>query len=195
LYLPLLANTNVSVVQGLQQNNVPMKSIVLATGYTQQLLDQPAAKTIQPNTVFMTANRPIELGGPAVKTFTNNLKKYAGVTGVPDYGTYGGYIGCDMMIRGLQSAGKNPTRTSLVDGLHKLGKYDGAGLICQPVDISLAGFGKSSPTGCAWMVGLKNGKFVVLNHGKPVIGKLIGDPNTVAQATAGAVGATTPPST
>jgi hypothetical protein len=171
-----------------------MRSVVLATGYTQELLDQPIADTIQPNTVFMTANRPIELGGPAIKTFTSNLKKYAGVTGVPDYGTYGGYISCDMMIEGLKQAGKNPTRSSFVDGLHKLGKYDGAGLICQPVDISLAGFGKSSPTGCAWMVGVKNGKFIVLNHGKPVTGKLIGDPTTVAQAIAGG-GDAAPPTT
>ena len=84
-----------------------MKSIVMATGYSQDLLDQPIAETIQPNVVMLTAFRPVELGGAAVKTFRSNLKKYAGITGVPGYGTCGSYITCDMMIQGLKSAGKS----------------------------------------------------------------------------------------
>ena len=45
LYLPLDADTNFAIVQGLQQNGVKMKANVLATGYGQDLLDQPIAKT------------------------------------------------------------------------------------------------------------------------------------------------------
>ena len=41
LYLPLDADTNFAIVQGLQQNGVKMKANVLATGYSQDLLDQP----------------------------------------------------------------------------------------------------------------------------------------------------------
>ena len=56
-----------------------MKANILATGYSQDLLDQPIAKTITPNDVMFSTYRPIELGGKAVKTFTSNLKK-AGLT-------------------------------------------------------------------------------------------------------------------
>ncbi|MDQ1430037.1 MAG: branched-chain amino acid transport system substrate-binding protein [Actinomycetota bacterium] len=191
LYLPLDSNTNFAIVQALQQNGVKMKANILATGYSQDLLNQPIAQTIQPTDVMFSAYRPVELGGPAIKTFLADLKKYAGLTGVPDYGTYTGYIVCDMMIKGLQAAGKNPTRQGFVDGVRGLGQYNGAGLTCAPIDLSLASFGKVTKTSCTWFVAVKNGKFVVLNGGKPETGKLVGDPALIAQYTSGATAATT----
>ena len=77
---------------------------------------------------MFSAYRPVELGGKAIKDFQANLKKYVGLTGVPDYGTYTGYIVCDMAIKGLEAAGKNPTRQGFVDGVRGLGQYDAAGL-------------------------------------------------------------------
>jgi branched-chain amino acid transport system substrate-binding protein len=190
LYLPLDADTNFAIVQGLQQNGVKMKSNVLATGYSQDLLDQPIAQTITPNDVMFSGYRPVELGGSAIKKFQANLKKYAGLTGVPDYGTYTGYIVCDMAIKGLQAAGKNPTRQGFVDGVRGLGQYDGAGLTCAPIDVSLASFGKVSKTSCTWFVSVENGKFKVLNGGKPQTGKLVGDPKLIAQYTTSSGGVT-----
>jgi ABC-type branched-subunit amino acid transport system substrate-binding protein len=191
LYLPLDSDTNFAIVQGLQQNGVNMKSNVLATGYSQDLLNQPIAQTITPNDVMFSGYRPIELGGPAIKEFQANLKKYAGLTGVPDYGTYTGYIVCDLAIKGLTAAGKTPTRQGFVDGIRNGGPYNAAGLTCAPVDYSLANFGKISPTTCTWFVGVKNGKFVVLNKGKPYTGKLVGDPALIAKYSSGASGSST----
>src|SRR4051812_33479173 len=183
LYLPLDSDTNFAIVQGLQQNGVKMKSNILATGYSQDLLDQPIAKTITPNDVMFSAYRPVELGGKAVKTFQSNLKKYAGLTGVPDYGTYTGYIVCDIAILGLQNAGKNPTRQSFVDGIRKTngGQYDGAGLLCKPIDLSYESFGTIAKDTCTWFVGVEDGKFKVLNGGKVETGKLVGDPELIKQ--------------
>jgi ABC-type branched-subunit amino acid transport system substrate-binding protein len=192
LYLPLDSDTNFAIVQGLQQNGVKMKANILATGYSQDLLNQPIAQTIQPTDVMFSAYRPVELGGPAIKTFQANLKKYAGITGVPDYGGYTGYIVCDMMIKGLQAAGKTPTRQGFVDGVRGLGQYDGAGLTCAPIDVSLASFGKVTKTSCTWFVTVKNGKFNVLNKGKPETGKLVGDPALIAQYETSAGGVATP---
>ena len=181
LYMPLDSDTNFAFVQQLQQNGVKMKSNVLATGYSQALLDQPIAKTIQPTDVMFSTYRPVELGGPAVKQFQANLKKYAGLAGVPDYGTYTGYITCDMAIKGLQAAGKNPTRQGFIDGVRGLGQYDGAGLTCAPIDVSAASFGKVTKTSCSWFITVKDGKFKILNGGKPYTGKLVGDPALIAQ--------------
>ena len=50
LYLPLDSDTNFAIVQGLQQNGVKMKSNMLATGYSQDLLDQPIARPSSPAT-------------------------------------------------------------------------------------------------------------------------------------------------
>jgi branched-chain amino acid transport system substrate-binding protein len=199
LYLPLDADTNFAIVQSLQQNGVNMKANILATGYSQDLLDQPIAQTIKPTDVMFTAYRPVELGGPAVKEFQANLKKYVGITGVPDYGTYTGYIACDMAILGIQNAGKNPTRQGFVDAIRKTndGKYNGAGLLCAPIDLSLAAYGKVAPTTCTWFVTVKDGKFTVLNKGKPFTGKLVGNPTLIKQYeqnAGGVVTTTAPPS-
>jgi branched-chain amino acid transport system substrate-binding protein len=194
LYLPLDSDTNFAIVQGLQQNGVKMKANILATGYSQDLLDQPIAKTIEPTDVMFSAYRPVELGGKAVKKFQSDLKKYVGLTGVPDYGTYTGYIVCDMAIMGLKAAGKNPTRQAFIDGIRNTngGKYDGAGLLCAPIDISLKSFGTITPTSCTWFINVKNGKFNVLNGGKPLTGKIVGDPALIKQyTTGGGTGVTT----
>jgi branched-chain amino acid transport system substrate-binding protein len=176
VYLPLDSNTNFSIVQQLQQNGVQTKANVLATGYSQDLLDQQIAKTITPNDVMQSSYKPI-------KTFTTNLKK-GGITGVPNYGVYTGYITCDMAILGLKNAGDNPTRQSFVDGLRKTngGIYDSAGLTCNPINLSYEHFGKISDLeSCLYYVQVKDGKFVVYNNGKPIKGKTVGDPDIIAK--------------
>jgi branched-chain amino acid transport system substrate-binding protein len=201
VYLPLDSNTNFAVIQGLQQNGVPTKAIISATGYSQDLLDQPIAKTITPSDLLQSSYKPIEMNDPAVKTFVSNLKKYGGVTGVPNYGVYTGYITCDMVITGLKNAGKTPTQKSFVDGLRSAnnGIYDSAGLTCKPIDLSYAHYGKISSTpGCIYYIQVKNGKFVPYNGGKPIYGKTVGDPAIIKKYTesggTGIATTTTPPS-
>ena len=186
IYLPLDGNTNLAIAQGLQQNGVPMKSVLMASGYGQAMLDSPITKTLNSVDSVSQIYKPAELkNDPAVKQLRSDLKKYAGITGVPDYGDYTGYIGCDLAITGLQLAGKNPTRQGFIDGLHNLGTYKAADLTCQPIDISLKNFGKSPTTSCAYFITFKDGKFVVMNNGKPYVGKLVGDPALLKANNAG----------
>jgi branched-chain amino acid transport system substrate-binding protein len=196
LYLPMVASTDLAIVQGLEQNGVTMKANMLATGYGQDLLDSPAASTLKDNTVFFQTYKPVELKDKATKQFQADLKKYSGLDGVPDYGQYTGYLAGELAVLGLQNAGKTPTRQGFVDGLRTLGTYDGAGLVCKPIDISLTNFGKYPPTSCAYFMQVKNGKFVVYDKGKPVIGKLVGAPAALeANATGNPDLATTTTST
>ncbi len=180
VYLPLVRNTNLAIAQGLQQNGVPMKAILMENGYGQATLDSPIAKTFNSVDIVSQIYKPVELkNDPAVKQFTFDLEQYAGITGAPDVGAYSGYIGCDLAITGLQHAGKNPTGQGFIDGLHELGTYKAADLTCQPIDLSLENFGKTPTTGCEYFLTFKNGKFVVMNNGKPYFGKLVGDPALV----------------
>ncbi len=66
--------------------------------------------------LVQTVSQPVELKTKATKQFQADLKKYAGYTGVPDFGMYTGYITCDLAILGLQNAGKTPTRGGFIDG-------------------------------------------------------------------------------
>ena len=188
VYLPLVAGSNIAVVQGLAQNGVKMKSTVLATGYGQPLLDQPVSSTFGPEVILATGFAPVELKSKATKQFQADLKKYAGYTGIPDFGMYTGYITCDMAIVGLQNAGNPPTRAAFAPNIRKLKTYDQAGLACRPFDISLETYGQASPTGCSWYVQVKNGKFVLFPpKGKsaktPWEGKLIQESTVVTTTT------------
>src|SRR5205085_7758848 len=106
-YYAMNANTNVAIAQGLKQNGVNMKANLMATGYGQQLLDQPIANQLGPSVVFSQGWAPVELKTKATKQLQADLKKYAGFTGVPDFGIYTGYTDCDLAITGLKQQGKN----------------------------------------------------------------------------------------
>ncbi len=197
VYLPLDGNTNLAIAQGLQQNGVPMKAVLMASGYGQAMLDSPITKTLNSVDVVSQIYKPAELrNDPAVKQFRSDLKKYSGLTGVPDYGAYTGYLSCDLAITGLQQAGKNPTARSFIDGIRNLGTYKAANLTCQPLDVSLENFGKTPTKSCQYFVTFKDGKFVVMNNGKPIFGKLVGDPALIkanAEGQAADVTTTAPP--
>jgi branched-chain amino acid transport system substrate-binding protein len=196
VYLPLDGNTNLAIAQGLQQNNVPMKAVLMASGYGQAMLDSPITKTLNSADIVSQIYKPAELkNDPAVKKFRADLKKYGGITGVPDYGAYTGYLSCDLAITGLQQAGKNPTGQGFVDGIRNLGTYKAADLTCQPLDMSLKNFGKTPTRSCQYFVTFKNGKFVVMNNGKPIFGKLVGDPALIAANNTGTAADVTTTST
>jgi ABC-type branched-subunit amino acid transport system substrate-binding protein len=187
VYLPMAAATNIAIAQGLQQNGVDMKATILATGYGQDFLDSPAAKTLPPSALFSVPGKPVELKDPATKRFQADLKKYAKFSGVPDFGMYTGYVLADYMIAGLEKAGTPPTRQGLIDGAHSIGTYDQAGLACAPADVSLAARGKTPATTCGYLVQVKGGKFVPFpKSGKPVSGKLVGSAEALAAARTGA---------
>ena len=105
----------------------------------------------------------------------NAFKKYdPGYTSsdIPDLGLYGSYIAVDLMIKGLQSAGKNPTRSGFINNLRQVSNYNAGGILPSPV--TFKGFGTLAmipTTGCTYVVQLKSGKFVVANGGAPVCGK------------------------
>ncbi len=155
-------NTNLAIAQGLKQNGVNMKAQLMATGYGQDLLDQPIANQLGPSVIFTQGWAPVEAKTTATKQFQADLKKYANSTGVPDFGIYTGYIDCDLAILGLKQQGKNLDQSTFADDLRKLGHVNPAGLNCQDLDISAANYGKSPSTICEWAVIVKNDKFVVL---------------------------------
>jgi branched-chain amino acid transport system substrate-binding protein len=172
--LPLDANTNFAVIAAAQQQGLNLKAAVLATGYGQTLLDEPVSKTVGPEVLVAAPGAPVELKTSATKKFQSDLKKYSHYTGVPEFPHYEGYMAADLVIKGLQKAGQDPTRQSFLDGIHNMGTYDGGGLACQPIDVSLTNYGKTPPTSCGWVLQIKNGKFVPYpTNGKPSKGTLI----------------------
>ena len=56
-YLPLVLSTNLAIIQTAAQNNLKFKLAVLATGYGQSLLDQPARRRSVPRCSSPRAGR------------------------------------------------------------------------------------------------------------------------------------------
>jgi branched-chain amino acid transport system substrate-binding protein len=172
-YLPLVLSTNLAIIQTAAQNDLKFKLAVLATGYGQALLDQPASQAIGPEVLLAQGWSPVELKTAATKRFVSDLTKYTSYRGVPDFGVYTGFLTADLMIKGLQAAGKTLTRDGFVTATKGLNTWDAAGLSCQPVDVSAQGFGTAPKTACSWYVQIKNGKFVPYPTTKPIRGTLI----------------------
>jgi branched-chain amino acid transport system substrate-binding protein len=139
-----------------------MKAQIMATGYGQALLDQPVAKTIGSDVIFTQHFAPVELKSKATKQLQADLKKHADYTGVPDFGIYTGYIDCELLILGLKAQGKNLDRATFADGIRKMGNVNPAGLWCQPLDFSTAGYSQMPETDCQFAMVIKDGKFAVL---------------------------------
>jgi branched-chain amino acid transport system substrate-binding protein len=169
-YYAMDLSTNLALAQGLKQNGVIMKAQVMATGYGHELLDQPVSKTLGPDIVFVTGWAPVELKTKATRQFQADLKKYAGFTGVPDFGIYTGYIDCDLAILGLRKQGKQLDPSTYWRDLRSVGTFNaGGGLGCSDTGLSLETYGKITPGGafpgqriCTWALQVKDGKFVVL---------------------------------
>jgi ABC-type branched-subunit amino acid transport system substrate-binding protein len=189
--MPLNANTNLAIVQGLQQNGAEMKANLMLSGYGQDLLDSPVSSILTEHDVFQTGFKPIELGGKDVKRFLKDRKKYTSLTGVPDWGEYTGYVTCDIFVTGLELAGEKLTRQGFVDAVRSLDSYEGAGLICQPFDFTLERFGTISNTSCQWFATVEDGRFKILNKGKPIVGELVGKPALLEQYARDARGSST----
>jgi ABC-type branched-subunit amino acid transport system substrate-binding protein len=167
-YYAMDLSTNLALTQALQQNNVDMKAQVLATGYGQNLLDQPVSKTIGSDVVFGTIWAPVEAKTAAVKRLQSELKKYADYTGTPDIGVYTGYVACDLAVIGLEQQGNDLVQSSFVDKLRSVGTVNpGDGLGCSDINLSVATYGKIVDTGdknqraCEWFLRLKDGRFVI----------------------------------
>ena len=145
LDMPLDDNTNFAIIAAADQAGVKLKVALSATGYGQALLDDTAVLGPANGTYFNTVGEPVELHTAATQAFQAALAKYANYTGVPGFDWYEGWGSTDLMIKGLQMAGKNPTRTSFITALHTVTDYDANGLLAA-ANLTLALFGQAPAT-------------------------------------------------
>jgi branched-chain amino acid transport system substrate-binding protein len=161
LYLPIDAGEIFQILNAAKQAGVNLKVALMPSGYGQSLLSDASAVSLGQGVYFMPSAAPTELQTAATKAFQAGLAKYANYTAAsPDAGYYWGWLGADLMIKGLQMAGTNPTRQSFIDGLHTVSSYDGGGLLAYPADLTLANFGKAPAKVCTYLTKLQGTTFV-----------------------------------
>ncbi|HLG67942.1 MAG TPA: ABC transporter substrate-binding protein [Acidimicrobiales bacterium] len=175
LYLPLAFDTNLAMILGAKQAGLDLKVALSATGYGSTLLSQPTAVQAMQGAYFSVSQTPVELKTPATRVEQAALERYAHFTGVPDFGYTIGWLSADLFVKGLEVAGRNPTRQSFMTALRKVTHYDAGGLLPQAVDLSKA-FGNPPRTTCGYIVRLEGRSFVPTpSDGKPVCGTIVGN--------------------
>ena len=144
-------NSNFALAQALVQSGVKLKAALFATGYQPSVINSPVWSALQGD-YFYSLFRPWSLPDAATKQMQAAMEKYDGYSksDFPSFSEYEAWLGADLMIKGLQLAGKNPTHASVIKALRGVKSYNANGLL--PITLDYAtDFGHDSKS-CAWMV-------------------------------------------
>ncbi len=169
----ILENSALSVLTAAKQAGLVLKAPILSAGYGQDILNSPTERQAADGAIFFVSQVPVEEHTPATRAEQAAFAKYEHFSGVPDLNWTQGWIAADIWIKGLEKAGKNPTRASFLRAIRSVKGYTANGLLPQPLDFSLKDFGHNPPTSCLYFVRLEGSKFVPLNKGKPLCGKTV----------------------
>ena len=108
---------------------------------------------------FDTTFRPFDIPNSGTKQMQSALEKYEHFksSDFPTFSQYESWLGADLMIKGLELAGKNPTRSAVISDLRHLKSYNGNGLLPETINYT-NDFGKDLAKSCGWyMIAEKNG--------------------------------------
>ena len=157
-YAGLDDNSNFALATALKQAGVKPKVVVFPTGYEPQAITSTAWPDVRGG-YFDSEFHPFQLPNAGTQQMGQALIKYAGFKpgNFPTYSQYQSWLGADLMIKGLQLAGKTPTQAGVISALRGLKSYDGNGLLPQPINFSSV-FGHDLPKACGWyMIAGKTG--------------------------------------
>ena len=120
---------------------------------------------------FLSPFRPWPLPNAGTKQMQAAMEKYAHFTKTqfPSFGQYEAWAGADLMIKGLELAGPNPTRAAVIKDLRGLKSYNANGLLPQSIDYSTI-FGHDPAKTCAWVMEAEKTGFKVASWTQPVCG-------------------------
>src|SRR5580698_9069142 len=157
-YAGLDDNSNDALASSLKQVGLKPKVMVFPTGYDPAVIGSPSWAAVQGG-YFDTTFRPFDIPNAGTKQMQTALEKYEHFksSDFPTFSQYESWLGADLMIKGLQLAGKNPTRSAVISNLRSLKSYNGNGLLPQTINYT-NDFGKDLAKSCGWyMIAEKNG--------------------------------------
>jgi branched-chain amino acid transport system substrate-binding protein len=144
-------NSNFALATALKQAGVKLKAALFATGYEPDVINSPVWSTLQGD-YFLSAFRPWSLPNAGTEQEKAAMEKY-GHLSKTQFATFGqteAWLGADLMIKGLQMAGANPTRAAVIKDLRSIKAYNGNGLL--PITINYSTIFGHDPANCSWVV-------------------------------------------
>ena len=159
-YAGLDDNSNFALATALKQEGVRPKVMLFPTGFETSVVDSPAWKSLLGG-YFTAEFRPFQLPDAGTRQMQAALQKYEHFTSTefPSFSQYESWLGADLMIKGLELAGKSPTSSGVIHALRSMKSYDGNGLLAQPVNYSTI-FGHDLAKQCSWYMVAKKKGFV-----------------------------------
>ncbi len=138
----------ISIMNALKQQGVTLKGVSIV-GLSDPAVLKTTNGALEGALGTTYGSVPVGVNVRAVKTFAAGMK----AAGLNPYssGAPMGFLGADLLIKGLKVAGKCPTRESFISNLRNVTNYDGAGLV--PQKISFRGPGlmpNGNPATCGW---------------------------------------------
>jgi branched-chain amino acid transport system substrate-binding protein len=178
-YAGLDDNSNFALAAALKEAGVKPKVMVFPTGFESQLVNSPSWSAVQGG-YFVSEFRPFQLPDAGTRQMQSALEKYQhfSSTQFPNFSQYESWLGADLMIKGLELAGKNPTQSGVIHALRGLKSYNGNGLLPQTINYSTI-FGHDLPQACEWYMVAKSNGFVPLSS-KTYCGKDIPGTSTAS---------------
>jgi branched-chain amino acid transport system substrate-binding protein len=163
------ANSNIALAEALSQAGIKPKAVVFPTGYSPSLVSSPAWSSVQGD-YFVAEFRPANVPDAATESLTAALQKYEHrpPSQFYDYGIAEAWLGADLMLKGMASAGPNPTSAEVIHSLRGVESYDGGGLLGQSNDYA-TNFGHDPARTCLWYLQADKTGFVPVSS-KPWCG-------------------------
>ena len=172
VYAGLENSSNVALITALQQAGVKVKAAVFPTGFQADVVHSPAWKSLQ-GSYFLVEWRPAQLPNGATQQLAAALQQYAHrpPSNFADFGVVEAWTGADLMIKGMQLAGSNPTSATIIKALRRVKAYNANGLL--PVTINYTSvFGRGPIPFCEYFVQARANGFVPVSSG-PLCGTSI----------------------
>jgi branched-chain amino acid transport system substrate-binding protein len=176
VYLDSAAAQGLAEVAAAEQAGITFKAILTTSQPSSKVLENPQANQAAKNMWAPIPETPAGINSPAVTKIANALSTYEHVTTPPERHEYEGWLAADILITGLQLAGKNPTRASFISALRADHNYTADGLEVGPVDFTQSfGTGAQStgpaPGDCDYFVQYNGSQWVP--QPKPICGGLV----------------------
>jgi len=172
------ANSNYALATALKQAGVKFKAL-FATGYQPDLINSPAWGAVQGD-YFLSLFRPWSLPNAGTQQMQAAMKKYAhfSLSQFANFGQEEAWAGADLMIKGLQMAGPNASRATVIKDLRSLKTYNDNGMLPQSINYSTI-FGHDLPQQCTWIMQAHANGFTPVSS-KPVCGTDIAGTSTAS---------------
>jgi len=164
----------ISIMQALKQQGVTLKGVSMV-GLSDPAVLKTSGGALEGVLGTNYGTVPVGVNVPAVKTFANGMRA-AGlnpyISAAPQ-----GYLGADLLIKGLKVAGQCPTRESFITNLRNVTNYDGKGLLAEKISFKGPGLvPNGNPPSCTWYMIVKGTELVP--DAKPTCCVKILDTNT-----------------